>query len=75
MEHESDDYTNYNWCSWYCHQRIGTKIGGFGNKKTNGDHLNKCIIEIGQNSEKSPIDLRKLAVTQTPVKDNQLILM
>ena len=28
---------------------------------------NYCIIEIGQNTEKSPGDLRRLAVTQTPV--------
>ena len=28
------------------------------------------IIEIDQNTEKSPGDLRRLAVTQTPVKDN-----
>ena len=24
-EHESDGDTNYNWCSWYCPQRIGTR--------------------------------------------------
>ena len=34
-------------------------------------HRNYCIIEIGQNTEKSPGDLRRLAVTQTPVKDHQ----
>ena len=33
------------------------------------------IIENGQNTEKSPGDLRRLAVTQTPVKDHQLMLM
>ena len=40
-----------------------------------GDHPNYCIIEIGQNTEKSPEDLRRLAVIQTPVKDHQLTLM
>ena len=35
----------------------------------------KTIIEIVQNTEKSPGDLRKLAVTQTPVRDHQLTLM
>ena len=30
--------------------------------------------KIGQNTEKSPGDLRRPAVTQTPVKDNQLWL-
>ena len=39
------------------------------NKRMSGDHPNYCIIEIGQNGEQSPGDLRRLAVTQTPVKD------
>ena len=37
-----------------------------------GDHPNNCIIENGQNTEKSPGDMRRLAVTQSPVKDHQL---
>ena len=31
---------------------------------------NDSIIENGQNTEKSPGDLRTLAVTQTPVKNH-----
>ena len=38
-----------------------------------GDHPNYYIIENGQNTEKSPGDLRRLAVTQTPVKDHQRV--
>ena len=49
--------------------------GGLGNKRKSGDHPNYCIIEIVQNTEKSPGDLRRLGVTQTPVKDHQLTLM
>ena len=67
MEHERDDYTNCNWCFWYSRQRISTRSGGHGNYKTSRDHPNYCIIEIGQNTEKSPGDLRVL-VTQSPVK-------
>ena len=37
-----------------------------------GDHPNYIIIENGQNTEKSPGDLRRLDVTQTPVKDHQM---
>ena len=37
--------------------------------------INYNIIENGQNTEKSPGDLRRLAVTQTPVKNHQLTLM
>ena len=40
-----------------------------------GDHPNYSIIENGQNTEKSPGDLRRLTVTQTPVKNTQLTLM
>ena len=47
----------------------------FGSWQTSGDHLNYYIIESGQNTEKSPGDLRRLAVTQTPVKNHQLKLM
>ena len=39
------------------------------------DHPNDSIIEDRQNTEKSPGDLRRLAVTQTPVKHHQLALM
>ena len=40
-----------------------------------GDHSNYFIIEMGQNTEKNNRDLRKLTITQTPVKDHQLTLM
>ena len=40
-----------------------------------GDHPNYYIIENSQNTEKSPGDLRRLAVIHTPVKDHQLTLM
>ena len=49
-----------------------TMTTGLGNNKTSGNHPNYCSIEIGQNTEKSPGDWRRLAVTQTPVKDYQL---
>ena len=35
----------------------------------------KAFIENGQNTEKSPGDLKRLAVIQTPVNDHQLTLM
>ena len=45
------------------------------NQNTKIDHSKYCIIEIDQNTEKSLGDWRKLAVTQTPMKDNQLTLI
>ena len=53
---------------------IGTENGGCGNKITSGDYPNYRIIMIGQNSKKSPGDLR-LTVTQTPVENHQLMLV
>ena len=40
-------------------------LGGLGNKKTCREHPNYGTVEIGQNTEKSPGDLRKLAGIQT----------
>ena len=67
----NNNNTNNDWRSSHSHQRTG----GHENKRTGGDHPNYCINEIGQNTEKSPGDLRRLAVTQTPVKDHQLTLI
>ena len=75
VEHESDDYTNCNWCSCYSHQRIGTRTGGLVNNGRDGDCPKYSIIEIGQNTGKSPGDKRRLAVTQTPVENHQLTLI
>ena len=48
--------------------------GGLGSWRTNEGHPNNSIIENDQNTEKSPGDLRRLALPQTPVKDHQLEL-
>ena len=44
-------------------------------KTTSGGHLNYSLIENDQNTEKSLGDLTRLAVTQTPVKEHQLMLI
>ena len=54
---------------------IGAKTRGLGNDEMGRDCPNYSIIEISQNTEKSPGDLKRLAVTQPPVKDHQLMLM
>ena len=74
MEHEGDSDTNYNWCAWYSHQRFGTGTRRLGNKRAMEDHPNYSIIEIDQNTEKSPGDLTRLVVTQIPVKNHQLTM-
>ena len=75
MKPEGDTYTNCDWCFWYSHLRIIKGTGGLVSWQTSGDHPNDSIIENGRNTEKSPGDLRRLAFTQTPVKDNQQTLM
>ena len=75
MEHESDVYTNCNCSSWHSHRRIIKETGGLENKRTSGDPPNYYIIEIGQNTEKSPGDLRRHGDTQTSVRDHQLRLL
>ena len=66
MEYESDGDANCKWCARYCHQRIYTGTGERKNKRTSGDYPNYSIIKIVQNTEKSPGDLRRFAVTQDP---------
>ena len=66
---------NCDWCFWYRHQKINKRTGGFGGWRTSGDYANDNIIQNGQNIEKKPEDLRKLAVTQTTVKYHQLKLI
>ena len=73
MEHRNDVNTNYNWCSWYSHRSVIKETGGLGNKRTSGYHPNYNIIEIGQNTEKSPEDLKRVAVTETSVKDHHIL--
>ena len=72
MEYESDSDTNCNWGTWNNSQRIGKGIERFGNKRTNGNHPDYSIIK---NTKKSPEVLRRLAVTQTPMKHHQLTLV
>ena len=74
VEHENGCYNNCNWCSWYSHQRIGMGTEGLKNKNTSGDHPKYSIVRSSQNTANSPEDLRRLAFTQTPVKDHQLML-
>ena len=57
------------------HQRIGKGTGRIGNKNTRGDHPNDSTVKIGQNTEKSPGYLWRLAVTQTIVKDHKFKLV
>ena len=75
IEHECYDYTNHDWCIRYSNSGIIKGTRGLGSWRKSGDHQKYSIIENGQNTHKSPGDLRELAITQTPVKYHQLTLI
>ena len=66
MECESDGDTNY---CWNGPQRLGKKPEESKNQGKNRDSPDYSIGEIGQNTQKSPGNLRRLVVTQTSVKN------
>ena len=75
MEHESKYYANCDWCVGHNNLRIVEGPGGLGSRRMGGDYPNDSIAKNGQNPGTCPGDLRRLAVTQTPVKNHQLTLM
>ena len=75
MKHAGGNYTNSNWCVGNSNKRITKGTGGHGSWMTSGHHPKYSIVENSQNSDQSPGDLRRFAVTQTPVKYHQLMLM
>ena len=48
---------------------------GVKNQRTSQDHTNYSIVKIGQNTEKTSGDLKRLTVTQAPVKDYPQMLV
>ena len=72
MEYEDDSDTNCNWHTWSGFQKLGKSAGRVKNRRTYRDHLDYGIVEIAQNTKKSPGDLRRFVVTQTPVKEHLL---
>ena len=50
-------------------------LKGLEDLEVGGDYPNDSIAEDGHNTKTSPGDLRRLAATQTPVKNHQLILL
>ena len=67
VEHEGNGDTNCNWHTGYGYQRIGR----LDHKNMSGDYPNVSTIKIGQNTEQSLEDLRKLDVTQNPGRNQE----
>ena len=70
MEHEGGSHTNCNYCVWNKPLKISKRTVGARYERTSQDQPYYSIVEVGPNTEKSPGYLIKLAVTETPVKDN-----
>ena len=75
IDHENDDVTNFYLSAWNEPQKFGKGIQRIVNQKTNQDHPDYNIVEIGQNSEKTPGNLRRLTVTPSSVKNHQQTLL
>ena len=54
---------------------INKRTGGIGNNGASGECQNNSIVETSQNTDKSPRDLRRFVVVQTPVENHQLTLV
>ena len=59
---------------WKVNGLEGKGTGRLENKRTSKDHPDHCIIKVSQNTEESPGDLRRFAITQTLVKVHQVKL-
>ena len=63
MEHEGDGDPIVVGTIWTMTKELMKKTGRLGNKMASSDSPDNNIIKIGQNTEKSPVDLKRLAVT------------
>ena len=70
MEQESDGNNNCKWSTWNTLQRINKGTTICRNPRTSRKHLDSSFTKISQHIEKSPGDLKRFAVTQTPVEDH-----
>ena len=68
MIYEVQSDTNCNWRSWMGTPRFGKGASGVRHRSMIRDHTNYSIVDIGQNTEKSSGDVRRLDITQTPMK-------
>ena len=71
VEYEGESKSNCSLCTLNDPQGLGEGIAGTGNQWENWDYPDYSIAEISENTEKSARYLKKLVVTQTPLKDSQ----
>ena len=75
VEHEGDDDTNCNWYICNGNQRFGEKkTKRIVNQRKNRDYLDRRVFEIDINTEKSPANLKILAIALTPLNSQRFKL-
>ena len=62
VKHEGYGDTYFKRDTWNGFQGLGKGIEAVGNRRKNRDRSNYSIIEIGQNTKTSPVDLKRLSV-------------
>ena len=75
IKHTGDGGAYCSWCSWSASQSLGEGTGGTGNQWKNQNHSDYSNIEISKNTEESPGELRRLAITLIPMNDHQQTLV
>ena len=73
-DHESDGDTNHNWNTRNRPPRFIQWTGRVRNWRINGDHP-RYNIKISEKTEKKSRELRRIAFTQTSVKDHLISLV
>ena len=76
-KYNADGNTSDSWCIWNSPQRPGNETGGTGAQRKNRDYPDQSIDKIDKNTQKSPGDRRRQAlsdrksskVSRTPEKD------
>ena len=74
MKHKGGGETNCYWYAWDNPQRLGEEAEKIGNQRMKQSHPKYHFIKSNQNTEKSPGDFHRLAVTQTLEKGHPLML-
>ena len=75
VDRAGDDDTYCSWYTWNGPHKSEKESGTDGDQRKNLENPDYGITEIGQNTEKSPGDLKRYAVTHSLLKADQLTLV
>ena len=70
VEHEENSDTSCKWRAWNDSNILERRLESW---ELEDELRSSTLYSIGQNTEKSPEDLRRLIVTHTPVTNHQLV--